>query len=59
MSVFLLGDFFQLPPVAEKPLYSTDVNGRLHTTELVGRNAYCAFNKTVELKEVVRQQGDE
>ncbi|KAK3896343.1 PIF1-like helicase-domain-containing protein, partial [Staphylotrichum tortipilum] len=55
-SVLLIGDFFQLPPVAERALYSSA--GRLTATELNGRNAYLAFARTVELKQVVRQQGD-
>jgi len=59
MNVLLLGDFSQLPPVAEKALYSNDDNARLRTAELAGRNAYRAFSKTVELKEVVRQQGED
>jgi hypothetical protein len=59
MNVLLLDDFFQLPPVAEKALYNNEDNARLRTSELAGRNAYHAFNKTVELKQVIRQQGDD
>jgi hypothetical protein len=55
MNVLLLSDFFQLPPVAEKALYSNEDNGRLHTSELAGCNAYYAFDKTMELKQVVHQ----
>ncbi|KAF5578398.1 ATP-dependent DNA helicase PIF1 [Fusarium pseudoanthophilum] len=56
-SVLLLGDFYQLPPVFEKPLYTS---GHIYDLmALAGRNAYHAFDKTVELKQIVRQQGDE
>ena len=55
-SVMLIGDFFQLSPVAEKALYAN--NRVLGAVELSGRNVYRALNRTVELKEVVRQQGD-
>ncbi|KAK4233322.1 hypothetical protein C8A03DRAFT_38973 [Achaetomium macrosporum] len=56
-SVMLIGDFFQLHPVAERALYTNATS--LTDVELVGRNAYRAFNLTVELSQVVRQQGDE
>jgi hypothetical protein len=59
MNVLLLGDFFQLPPVAEKILYNNEDNARLRISELAGYNVYHAFDKTVELKKVIRQQGDD
>ena len=56
-SIMLLGDFYQLPPVMEKPLYM-DENLK-SALDLKGRNAYLQFNKTVVLRQVVRQQGDD
>lgn len=57
LNVLLMGDFYQLPPVMEKPLYfSKELK---NPAELAGRNAYYAFNKTVELTQIHRQQGNE
>jgi ATP-dependent DNA helicase PIF1 len=58
LNVILFGDFFQLPPVGGKPLFSDDTLSPTNVDELHGRNAYRAFDRTVELDVVMRQQGD-
>jgi hypothetical protein len=57
LSILLCGDFFQLPPVLQRPLY--DDLPTKDAYELLGRNAYLAFNQTVELKQIQRQAGDD
>ena len=49
LNILLVGDFFQLPPVLQKPLYyDKEVQG----AEIKGRNAYRRFDKSVFLKVV-------
>jgi len=57
LSVILIEDFFQPPPVLNKPLYSTRDN--LKDIEIVGRNAYLSFDESVFLTAVQRQQGED
>ncbi|KAJ6436102.1 ATP-dependent DNA helicase PIF1 [Purpureocillium lavendulum] len=57
ISIILVGDFFQLPPIANKPLYFDGPLKDLH--EISGQTAYRAFNHTVFLQKVQRQQGDD
>jgi ATP-dependent DNA helicase PIF1 len=56
INVLICGDFFQLPPVGRKPLYagrSSNVN------KIKGCQLYQAFDKTIRLTEIIRQQGDD
>ena len=56
LSILLVSDFLQLPPVLQKPLYyDKEVQG----VEIRGRNAYRHFDKSVLLKAAQRQRGDD
>jgi hypothetical protein len=52
MNVVIIGDFCQLPPVANTPLSSTD------SDHILRQVLYTKFNKAITL-EVVKRQGDE
>ena len=56
MNVLISGDFYQLPPVGGKPLYSLRAS---HVDEIKGQQLYRAFNKTIRLTQVMRQLGDD
>jgi ATP-dependent exoDNAse (exonuclease V) alpha subunit len=56
MNVLLCGDFFQLPPVGGQPLYSLKHS---HIDAIKGHQLYRAFDRTIRLIQVMRQQGED
>jgi PIF1-like helicase len=58
VNVLLCGDFFQLPPVGGKPLYSLS-HSHLSVDAIKGHQLYRAFNRTIRLIQVMRQQGED
>ena len=56
VNVLLCGDFFQLPPVGGKPLYTLS---HTHIDAIKGHQLYRAFDRTVRLVQVMRQQGED
>ena len=52
----LFGDFGQLPPVMDLPLYTSVSRSALSD---LGRSAYQTFNRAVVLRQVMRQQGED
>ena len=57
IGVLLFGDFAQLPPVGDSPLYSSKVP--LKPLPIAGRSVYLSFNQSVTLQRIFRQQGDD
>ena len=55
-SCLLFGDFGQLPPVMDLPLYTTDSRSELSDQ---GRAAYQTFHQAVVLDQVMRQAGQD
>jgi ATP-dependent DNA helicase PIF1 len=56
INVLLCGDFFQLPPVGGQPLYSLKHS---YVDAIKGHQLYKAFDRTIRLTRVMRQQGDD
>lgn len=56
MNVVLGGDFYQLPPVGGQALFSTVAS---HPDAISGRELYRAFDRTIRLTTIMRQQGDD
>jgi hypothetical protein len=57
LNIILFGDFFQLPPVGSKPLFA-ELTATASVEDIQGQTAYRAFNQTIELDVIMRQQGN-
>jgi hypothetical protein len=57
--VLLFGDFSQLPPVGDKPLYSYDLGANASAQQHVARDLFRSFSRVVVLQQLVRQAGVE
>jgi hypothetical protein len=57
LNILLCGDFFQLPLVGGRALYSSVKNTNIEAIK--GQQLYCSFNRTVRLTQVMRQQGED
>jgi len=56
VNVLLCGDFFQLSPVGGQPLFSSK---HTHVDAIKGHQLYQAFDQTIRLTQVMRQQGED
>jgi ATP-dependent DNA helicase PIF1 len=56
MNVLICGDFYQLPPLGGKPLYSLRAS---HVNKIKGYQLYRAFDKTIQLTQIMRQLGND
>ncbi|KAK1912952.1 hypothetical protein P3342_004888 [Pyrenophora teres f. teres] len=59
VSIILAGDFFQLPPVAEKAIYNTSKPPSESSDVTLGKSLYKEFNRTITLDIIKRQTGND
>ena len=57
VGVLLFGDFAQLPPVGDSPLYSSKAPKK--PLQIAGRETYLSFNQSITLQQIFHQQGDD
>lgn len=58
LPAIFFGDFAQLPPISDTPLYSTKPSGRRTALTEEGRRVFESFQQSITLSQVFRQQGD-
>jgi ATP-dependent DNA helicase PIF1 len=54
-----LGDFAQLPPIGDTPLYSTKDTRKKHALTVEGRRVFDSFNQSITLSRIFRQEGSD
>lgn len=59
MAILLFGDFGQLPPVMDKPLYKPEASLAQDGLSEQGRRVYEAITQSVTLETIFRQQGQD
>ena len=60
ISIIIMGDFAQLPPVGDRPLYAkSDTTSKLNNCQEMGAMLYDLFTDVIIFNEIMRQQGDE
>ncbi len=59
VSIILMGDFAQLPPVLDTPMYSPPEKVRKTFVLTTALSLFQLFEKTVVLDQIMRQQGDD
>ena len=57
MSIVLMGDFAQLPPMGDLPMFTS--KSELSLYQYVGKALFDMFDKTIIFDEIMRQQGDD
>ena len=58
MPALLFGDFGQLPPIGDTPMYSTRDSARNHALTQEGRHVYESFSQSVTLSQIFCQEGE-
>ena len=58
ISVILMGDFAQLPPIGDKPLFYQDIS-EMSSLQCIGKTLFKLFDKTIIFNQIMRQQGEE
>src|ERR1700676_1993625 len=59
MPTIFFGDFAQLPPVGDSPMYSDKPSGYRTALHAEGRRAFEFFKKSVTLNTIFRQAGQD
>lgn len=59
LPAIFFGDFAQLPPIGDTPLYSNKLSARKHALTVEGRRVYESFQQSITLSRIFRQEGDD
>lgn len=59
LSILLCGDFYQLPPVGQSPLYKLPSMNAMATHNVRAKEAYAGFARTIVLETIMRQVGSD